>query len=233
MLAGVGTTWYTWLEQGRDVRASQDVLEAIATALEMTGVERAHLLLLGRGEELPSSAANKEQVSPTLRRLIECLDPNPAYLLGRRWDYLAWNRGACALLGDLDAIPDHLRNHVWQTFMEPARREIFPDWAKTAQLMVAKFRADDAQHLGDPAFEQLTQALRKASPEFCKAWKRHEVAVHGEGRKVINHPTAGRLVFDHAVLNPQGTPHQRLILYTPVAEDETPAKLANLVANLA
>jgi transcriptional regulator with XRE-family HTH domain len=233
MLAGVGTTWYTWLEQGREVRASQDVLEAIATALQMTSAERGHLLLLGRGEEPLPSAACAEQVSPTLRRLIDSLDPNPAYLLGRRWDYLAWNRGAIALLGDLDAVPDHLRNHVWLTFMEPTRREIFPDWDETAQLMVAKFRVDSAQHLGDPSFQELEHALRKSSPEFCRAWKRHEVAVHGGGRKLINHPVAGQLVFDHAALNPQEAPDQRLILYTPVAEDDTPGKLANLVASLA
>src|SRR5450755_3957167 len=89
-LAGVGTTWYTWLEQGRDVRASLDVLEALARALRLTPAERTHLVLLGRGEE-PPPCKSDERVSPTVRRLIENLGPNPAYVLGRRWDYLAWN----------------------------------------------------------------------------------------------------------------------------------------------
>jgi transcriptional regulator with XRE-family HTH domain len=232
LLAGVGTTWYTWLEQARDVRASHDVLEAIATALHMTNAERTHLLLLGRGEEPPFSPVCAEQVSPMLRRLIENLSPNPAYLLGRRWDYLAWNRAACALLGDLDAVPDHLRNHIWLTFMDPARRELFTDWPESSRLLVAKFRADSARHIGDPAWEELQHALRKSSPEFCKAWKRHEVAVHGEGRKILEHPVAGRLVFEHAVLNPQGTPEQRLALYTPLPEDGTAEKMAELLAAL-
>ena len=88
-LAGVGATWYTWLEQGRDVRASLEVLESISRALRLTPAERTHLVLLGRGEDPPPCKSPAERVSGTLRRLIENLGPNPAYVLGRRWDYLA------------------------------------------------------------------------------------------------------------------------------------------------
>jgi hypothetical protein len=109
------------------------------------------------------------------------------------------------------------------------RRELFPDWERGSRLLVAKFRADSARHLGDPAFEQLIAALRRSSPEFCREWKRHEVARAGEGRKEINHPVAGRLVFEHAVFNPAEAPDQRLVLYSPVAEDNTPAKVAELM----
>ncbi len=228
-LAGVGTTWYTWLEQGRDVRASLDVLEALARALRLTTAERTHLVLLGRGEEPPPCKAQSERVSPTLRRLIEGLGANPAYVLGRRWDYLAWNPAACAVFGDLDAIPRGARNHVWQFFTNPDRRELMTDWERSSRLMVAKFRADSARHIGDPEFEQLIGALRNVSPEFCKLWKRHEVARSGEGRKVLEHPVVGTLVFEHAVFNPTESPDQRLILYSPVEEEGTRAKLAELM----
>src|SRR5712691_4962288 len=90
-LAGVGTTWYTWLEQGRDVRASLDVLESISKALRLTPAERRHLILLGRGEQAPQLCAPAEKVSPPVKRLIQNLGTNPAYLLGRRMDILAWN----------------------------------------------------------------------------------------------------------------------------------------------
>jgi transcriptional regulator with XRE-family HTH domain len=233
MLAGVGTTWYTWLEQGRDVRASMEVLEAISTALRMNPAERTHLVLLGRGEEPPPCRQRAEQVSPTLRRLVENLGPNPAYILGRRWDYLAWNPAACALFGDFGAIPDHTRNHLWLMFMDPLRREMFDDWEETSRLAVAKFRSDSARNLGDPTFEELEQALRKSSPEFCRAWKRHEVARQGEGRKQIQHPTAGRMVFEHAVFHPVEASEQRLILYSPLPEHGTAAKLAKLIATMA
>jgi len=229
-LAGVGSTWYTWLEQGRDVKASIEVLEAISRALRLSPAERVHLILLGRGEEAPACAAPAERVSPTLRRLIENLGANPAFLLGRRWDYLAWNRATSVLFGDLGGVPRTARNHVWLTFMDPARRELFPDWELSARLSVAKFRADSARHLGDPAFEELIHALRKSSPEFCKCWKRHEVARGGAGRKELRHPVAGTLVFEHAVFGPQEAPDQRLILYTPLPEADTQAKLAALLA---
>jgi transcriptional regulator with XRE-family HTH domain len=229
MLAGVGATWYTWLEQGRDVRASLDVLEAVARALRLSPAERTHLILLGRGEEAPPCKTPVERVSPTLRRLIENLGPSPAFVLGRRWDYLAYNRAACAVFGDFDSILRGARNHLWLTFMDPGRREMFGDGERGARLVVAKFRADSARHLGDPSFEELIQALRSSSPEFCKAWKRHEVSRSGEGRKELRHPRAGTLVFEHAVFHPVEAPEQRLILYTPVAEQDTPAKLAELL----
>lgn len=231
-LAGVGATWYTWLEQGRDVRASLDVLEAISRALRLTPAERTHLVLLGRGEDPPPCKSPTEHVSATLKRLIENLGPNPAYVLGRRWDYLAWNRATCALLGDLVSVPRASRNHVWLHFMDPARREMFTDWERASRLLVAKFRADSARHLGDPAFEQLIQALRKSSPEFCREWKRHEVSRAGAGRKEINHPVVGTLVFEHAVFRPEEVLDQRLVLYSPVAEHDTPAKLAQLMEDV-
>jgi transcriptional regulator with XRE-family HTH domain len=228
-LAGVGATWYTWLEQGRDVRASLDVLEALSRALQMTPAERAHLILLGRGDSAPVSRGPTERVSPTLRRLIEQLGPNPAFVLGRRWDYLAYNRAACAVFGDLDLVPPARRNHVWLTFMDPARRELMPDWERSCRMIVAKFRADSASHLGDPSFEELISALRQSSPEFCRAWKRHEVSRSGGGRKELRHPEVGTLVFEHAVFNPGEAPEQRLVLHSPIDEHGTPAKLARLL----
>jgi transcriptional regulator with XRE-family HTH domain len=228
-LAGVGATWYTWLEQGRDVRASLEVLESISRALRLTPAERTHLLLLGRGEDLPPSKSPAERVPATLKRMIENLGPNPAYVLGRRWDYLAWNRATCALLGDLGSVPRASRNHVWLHFTDPARRELFPDWKRASPLLVAKFRADSAEHLGDPAFEQLIQALRRSSPEFCREWKRHEVSRASVGRRELDHPVAGRLVFEHAVFRADDAPDQRVILYVPLREHDTPSKLARLM----
>ena len=113
--------------------------------------------------------------------------------------------------------------------MDPARRELFPDWEKSSRLLVAKFRADSARHLGDPEFEQLIHALRQSSPEFCKAWKRHEVADRGVGRKEIRHPAVGPMVFEHAVFHPGEAPEQRVILYSPLPQYDTPAKLAQLM----
>jgi MmyB-like transcription regulator ligand binding domain len=170
-----------------------------------------------------------ERVSPALRRLIEHLGPNPASIVGRRWDYLAWNRATRALFGDLGGLPRAARNHVWLTFMDPARCEMFTDWERSYPLMVAKFRADSARHLGEPAFEELIQALRRSSPEFCRAWGRHEVAHGGGGRKELKHPEVGLLAFAHAVLHPSEAGVLRLILYSPLPDQDTPSKLGRLL----
>ena len=228
-LAGMGATWYTWLEQGRDVRASLEVLESLARALRLDQAERNHLILLGRGEAAPPCKGPAERVSPTLRRLIENLGPNPAYILGRRWDYLAWNDAAVALLGDFAAIPRAARNHAWQTFTDPSRREMFTDWERSSRLLVAKFRADSARHLGDPEFESLILALRRSSPDFSRAWDRHEVSVSGEGRKDLRHPVAGMMSFSHAVFHPAEKLEQRLVLYSPLPENDTAEKLVALI----
>ncbi len=229
LLAGVGTTWYTWLEQGRDVRASLEVLEAVARALRLTPAERTHLILLGRGEQAPPCKAPAEGVSPTVRRLVENIGPGPAYLLGRRWDYLAWNQAFELVFGWEPGSDPLSRNHVWLWFMDPARRKLCSgDWATSARLMVAKFRADSARNIGDPAFEELIAALSSSSPEFRKLWKRHEVAGSGAGRKELEHPTVGLLAFDHAVFQHGDTGEQRLILYSPACEHDTRAKLDRL-----
>ena len=230
LLAGVGTTWYTWLEQGRDVRASLDVLEALARALRLTGAERSHLILLGRGEQAKPCKAPAEEVSRNLRRLVENVGPGPAYLLGRRWDYLAWNKSFEAVFS-FEPGPDPLsRNHVWLWFMDPSRRTLCSgDWAASARLLVAKFRADSAKNIGDPAFEELISSLGAASPEFRKLWKRHEVAGSGDGHKELTHPAVGPLAFDHAVFHHGESGEQRLILYSPSCEHDTRAKLARLL----
>jgi transcriptional regulator with XRE-family HTH domain len=231
LLAGVGATWYTWLEQGRDVRASLEVLEALSRALRLSAAERSHVILLGRGEQAGPCKAPAEEVSPTLRRLVENTGPGPVYLLGRRWDYLAWNRSFEHVFS-FEPGPEPLsRNHVWLWFMDPSRRTLCStDWATSARLLVAKFRADSARNIGDPAFEELISALEASSPEFRKLWKRHEVAGSGTGRKDLNHPAVGPLVFDHAVFTHGELGEQRLVVYSPSCEGDTRSKLAELVA---
>jgi transcriptional regulator with XRE-family HTH domain len=230
-LAGVGTTWYTWLEQGRDVRASVSVLEAISGALDMTPAEHAHLMLLGRGEEVPPGRAPKETVNPTIMRLVESLGYGPSCLTGRRFDFLAWNRAHSAVFGDPAEMPDGRRNLLWRLFTDPASRELHPDWEEGARRIVARFRSEAARHVGDPDFDDLISALQERSPEFRDWWDLHEVATSGVGRKVLMHPEVGKLVFEHAVFRPQETPEQRLVLYSATPQANTPAKMAKLLGD--
>jgi hypothetical protein len=127
--------------------------------------------------------------------------------------------------------PDPLsRNHVVLWFMDPARRtRCSGDWAASARLLVAKFRADSAKNIDDPAFEELISSLNSASSEFRKLWKRHEVAGSGDGHKELNHPAVGPLAFDHAVFHHGESGEQRLIIYSPTCEYDTRAKLVRLL----
>jgi transcriptional regulator with XRE-family HTH domain len=230
-LAGVGTTWYTWLEQGRDVRASAPVLEAISDALDLTNAERSHVLLLGRGEEVAIEPAPKEELHPTIKRLVENLGDNPACITGRRFDFLAWNEAHSAVFGDPGEMPDGRRNFVWSVFMDPRRRTLHTEWNVGARRLVARFRAQAARYVGDPDFEELISALQEGSPEFREWWDLHEVASSGVGRKVLKHPKVGKLVFEHATFRPaDDNPDLRLILYTTVPTADTPKKLAKLIA---
>jgi transcriptional regulator with XRE-family HTH domain len=229
-LAGVGTTWYTWLEQGRDVRASASVLEAISGALELTPAERAHVMLLGRGEEVEPARAPEEKIDPTIKRMVESMSDGPVCVTGRRFDFLAWNDAHAAVFGDPAELPEGRRNLLWRIFMDPAMRKQLPDWDSGARRLVARFRSEAARHVGDPDFEDLISALQEGSPEFREWWDLHEVATSGVGRKVIHHPKVGKLVFEHAVFRPQETPEQRLVLYSATSQANTPEKLAKLLA---
>ena len=212
------------------MRASLGVFEALARALKLTPAERAHLVTLGRGEQAPPPPPEREHVSPTLRRLIANLGASPAYLLGRRWDLLVWNDAYVAVFGDPLQFPPGKRNHVWLTFMDPGRREMLPDWEQGARRLLARFRADYASHVGDPTFEKLVDALNEGSTDFRRWWPRHEVLGSGEGRKTIVHRTEGRLIFEHAMFRHGENPEQRLLLYTPLPDEDTPAKMRRLLA---
>jgi transcriptional regulator with XRE-family HTH domain len=229
-LAGVGTTWYTWLEQGRDVQASLAVLEALGQALRLSPAERAHMIRLGRGEPPPPLPPQKETVSPALRRLIDSLNPTPVYLLGRRFDFLAHNRAAAVLFPEIERVPPPKRNHLWLVFMHPAWRQLYPDWEPNARRLVGRFRAAYAERVGDPAFESLLEQLLAGSAEFREWWPRHEVVASGEGRKEIEHPIAGHLEFEHSVFLHAEKSEQRLVLYSPREGTGTAEKLAALLA---
>jgi hypothetical protein len=213
LVAGVGTTWYTWLEQARDVRASTDVLEAIARALQLSDAERAHLLALGRGNGAPRAPV--EHVSPVLRRIVESLGPHPAYVIGRRWDYLCWNAAMTAVFGDPLAWPEGRRNVLWLMFMDPLRRQMIRDYETGARRQLARFRAQSAAYIGDPDFQELIGALREASPEFRAWWSAHEVRGSGEGTKILDHPSGRTLQFEHATFRHAENDEHRLMLYTP------------------
>lgn len=217
-LANIGTSWYVWLEQGRDVHPSAQVLESLAQALRLTPNERRHLFLLA-GQPLPPSVSPEdESISPALQQVLDDLNPSPAYVLGRRYDYLAWNKAADGLFAISDTLLDtsspYARNMVWRLFTSPTTRER-PNWEMVARATLAEFRTANARYPGDPWFEELIEELKQVSPEFCQWWPHHDVRSALDGHKVIKHPTLGSLEFEHLTLQVLTDPDIRIMIYTP------------------
>src|SRR5881394_3289239 len=167
-LAGVGLSWYTWLEQGRDIKPSAQVLDALARVLDLDAGERAHLFHLARVELPLPDAAYEHDAPAELRALVDALVPHPAYLLSPRTDVLAWNRAAAAMLGAPPAGPDGPPNLLWWLFTSTERRGA--QWDDTARATLARFRAEHARRIGDPAFARLIDALERESERFRALW---------------------------------------------------------------
>jgi transcriptional regulator with XRE-family HTH domain len=224
-LAGVGLSWYTWLEQGRDIKPSAQVLDALGRVLRLGTAERAHLFHLARVElPLPGGDYPRE-APPELAAIVDGLEPNPAYLIGPRTDVLSWNRAATALLGKPTAAPDGRPNLLWWLFTSEARRG--EQKRATGHAALARFRAEHARRLGDPDFAALLQALEHASPDFRAEWARHEVLTEQLGTKAIEHPSLGALRLHHLQSAPTSHPDLRLTQFVP-ADDATRAALARL-----
>jgi len=229
-LVGVGATWYTWLEQARDVRASVELLENLSRVLRLNGEERDHLFLLARGQPAPDPPPLSETVSPELARLVDNLGTNPAYVTGPRWDLLAWNRAATAIYADFGEIPPGERNLLRYGFTDAELREKLVDWEWNARCWLGQFRASLARYPGEPGFSRLVDELRRASPEFRRWWEDHDVSGRMQGRKEFDHPVVGRLVFEHATFRVDEAPDLNLVLYSPAPEADTAEKLRSLVS---
>jgi transcriptional regulator with XRE-family HTH domain len=218
-LSGVSHTWYTWLEQAREITVSRQVLAALARALQLSADERQHLFALA-GQPAPAHQP-ADAPSPLLRQMINALEPNPAYLVSPCWDLLAWNRAEAGLIGDPMLLPEAERNTVWLVFTDPALRKLFDDWATEAQGLLAKYRAAAGEHAGDPRFATLTEALHAASPEFRTWWGRHDIAAFQPARKRFSHPCLGALTFDYLKFTPPDNPNVSLLTYLPADRDTT------------
>ena len=229
-LAGVSTTYYTFLEQGRDVRPSRQVVAALAGALRLSSAERAHLFRLAGVTPAADDQGHAETVDPVVAAMVARLDPYPAYLKGRRWDVLAANRAARALFTDWSARAPGDRNKVWWMFTDPAARKVYVDWEKEAADMLARFRTAAARRLDDPDFIDLIERLHQASPEVRRWWPRYDVRPVGGGTKHLHHPALGDVLFQHAVLQVADHPEQTLVYFT--SADVPESKLSHLAAEM-
>ena len=226
LLAGVGVTWYTWLEQGRDIHASPQVLDAIARTLLFDAPERAHLFTLAGATDMraPEDCAS---LSPATQLVLDRLEPFPSLAVNGRYDLLASNRAWASGFPQIDGVPPEDRNCLWLMFTHPQWRKTILDWEDTAARMVAQFRAAMAEHVAEPAWKDLVARLHRASPEFAEFWERHEVQPPESRVKRVRHPDVGLLKLEYTYLWLGQRIGTRIVTYTP-ADDETRKRLDRL-----
>lgn len=214
-LANIGVSWYIRLEQGQDVQPSTQVLGSLAHALKLTSDERRHLFLLADQPIIPDGHEWKETVEPVLQRVLDDLNPSPAYVIGKKWDFLAWNKMAETVFLISEGKPPHEHNILWRLFTDPVRRTIFPDWEQLALGIISEFHTFRPQVTEDPAFETLIDDLLQASDDFRRVWPSYKAPSTVNGHKIIEHPVLGYLDFEHVMLQVPTDPDMRVMIYTP------------------
>ncbi|MFD0436235.1 helix-turn-helix transcriptional regulator [Streptomyces chartreusis] len=225
-LAAVGVTWYTWLEQARDIQVSVQVLDALARTLMLDPSERSHLFQLA-GAVDPTPATACPSVTPAMRAVLERLEPYPACLQNSRYDILAHNRTYGLLLCDLEAVPPEDRNCMILSYTNQDWQSSIVHLEETQRLMAARFRAAMAGHLGEPAWKMLLGRLRTESPAFREVWERHEVVSHRSKRKEFLNRHVGRILVDHTDLWLSPDVGPRMVTYVP-ADEESAVRLGKL-----
>ncbi|MBP2376084.1 helix-turn-helix transcriptional regulator [Paeniglutamicibacter psychrophenolicus] len=229
--AAVSVTWYTWLEQGRDINASRQVLESIARVLTLTAAETAYLLAMGGYTPVPSAEVMAiEQAPDHLQRLLDAFD-FPAFAVAPDWGIAGWNRAYAGLYTRIAAVDPEDRNLLWLIFTDPHLRQMLPDWEETSRHFVAEFRAEAGARLGSAAHTTLLKRLGEASGQFAKLWADRGVERFASRQRVFMHPVAGELVFEQHRLVPSDAPELHLVMYVPVPGTPTAERIRKLLAD--
>ncbi|MDR9856111.1 helix-turn-helix transcriptional regulator [Paenibacillus sp. VCA1] len=230
LLAGISVDWYTWLEQGRNIQVSSQVLESIAHALQLDADEKKHLFLLALQQYPAASTQAAPEISPALQRFLDLQGTSPAYVTDQRLNIVAWNRIASMLYGGYETMSARERNSVWRTFTSPDVRELLREhWESHARHRLAQFRASYAKYAGDPWWTDMIGELSRTSEEFRAWWPRHDVLNGPEGEKINYHRAVGKLTFEQVSFIMSDEPNLTVTLNVPAADGDTVAKLSKLL----
>lgn len=219
LLAGVGITWYTWLEQGRPINVSVQVLDAVARTLQLDRTEREHLYQLA--EATPTRwSVTPSDVPDSMLHVVQSLEPLPAVLMNTRFDVIASNEAYQGLFRHWHSMPCVHHNQLWCCLTEPSARKQLLNYDEEVPHLVARLRTEYGRHIGEPEWEEDITRLASLSPEFEALWSRHEVAQPEVRTRRFVHPDAGVLAFVANELVVSATPDTRMQVYTP-ADEET------------
>jgi transcriptional regulator with XRE-family HTH domain len=223
-LAGLSATWYTWLEQGRDVRASDRVLESLSRTLRLSVEERDYLFSLAQHRPAPLQPLRSFEIPATVRRTLDALHM-PALVITPRWDVVYWNAMVASTFRDYATMAPDERNLIRILLTNPLFQEDPGEFEVMAQRVLAKLRVDYSQASGDPEFDSLIRELNEISPTFKRLWPSPEITGRSEGVHILRHPKLGRLTFEHTSYVVEGAPALRVVLFAPHGR-ESAIKLA-------
>ena len=226
-LAGVGVTWYTWLEQGRRINASEQVVDAIARTLKLDPAESDHLFRLA--DIAPAGRPARRCLPAEIQGILDALDPLPANVTNTRFDLLAWNQAYSALFPGI-VEPGGRSNTLWCAFTAPDCCNPFVDRDLARPQMVALLRSEYGKHVGEPEWETFLGDLRRSSPAFADLWARQRVASPVVLRKRYRHRAVGEIRIVTTTLNVTAVPDARILVYTP-ADEQSRERVAWLRAH--
>ena len=231
-LSGVTVSWLAKLEQGRARSVSAGVLDALARSLDLDPAERTHLFALAdlRPPTGPAAPTGAPRVTPALRALLESLEPDPAYVIDRAWDFVAWNRAEEALFPSLAHHRENPPNLLELTFTDDELAVLMADHEAELVRLVAQFRLHCTDWPESPELDALVERLVDTSPRFAALWEARDVAPFATTRRVFDHPVAGRLEFDHHRLAVLDQPGLQVVVYTPAPGTDSADRLARAAA---
>lgn len=228
-LAGIGITWYTWLEQGRTIHVSTQVIESLSRVLLLDKQERIHFYLLAN-QPLPADIPGYQgTASPILQHVLDSLIFCPSLVADQRWNVIAWNEAACLVLGDFSKMNVRERNIVWAMFTDNKYKQLFVDWNLHAKGLLGRFRSTCGQYIEDSWLAQFIDDLKMQSTEFNLWWPLHEIQSNSEVYKQLNHPIAGTLDFEVSNFDVSDNSGLKMIVHTPLSGTDTAAKMKLLL----
>ncbi len=230
-LAGVSSTWYTWLEQGRDIKVSPSVLDAVAKALQLTVDERKylHALALETGAGAALREEHQPQISPSLTRILKELRSCPTIISDRRCHIVGWNEAAANVFLDFEQIPYEQRNLIRLLFTRKELQRLAVNWEHFVSGFLAIFRTYYGQFVEDEWYELFLQEMKGLHPDFQRLWEESRVSTAPEVLVEFRHAKAGKMLFHLTSLQVQGDVDLRCSIYTPDPHSSTEAKLTQLM----
>jgi transcriptional regulator with XRE-family HTH domain len=227
-LSGVGVTWYTWLEQGRDISTSAQVVDALARALRLDADQHRHLRELA-GLTAPDHKPPADHGLARLQRMVDAVTPNVASIYDGHFDYLVWNKAYVRVRHDPAKFRGHRRNLLWMMFTDAENRARMVSWETAARAVLSQFRAAVGKRPDDPRFKGLVAGLTEASPEFRTWWAEYPVRYFRPATIGIEHPEVGRIALEMFQVRPVERADLLMVMQVPASADDL-ARVSALLA---